>query len=297
MTTRRFSTFEGVFTPTLLSILGVIMYLRLGWVVGHAGLSGALMIIFLANAITLATALSMASVVTNIRIGTGGAYSIITKSLGVEAGGAIGLPLYISQAISVAFYISGFTECWHFVFPEHSWLLISLVLWFVLLVITYVSTKLAFRIQYFVMAVIFISILAIIFGKSAPQWNLNLSALDIPTENFWSVFAVFFPAVTGILVGASLSGELKDPKRSIPLGTLAAIGVSFVIYVLFAYIFATKIPTVELKTNPYVAIELGRWSWVIIIGIMGATLSSAGEVKTKCPIGLIIKRRMGSIKI
>ncbi|MCK5581691.1 MAG: Na-K-Cl cotransporter, partial [Candidatus Omnitrophica bacterium] len=126
MSTKRFSTFEGVFTPCLLSILGVIMYLRLGFVVGSIGLGGALVVIVLANLITLATALSMSSVVTNIRIGAGGAYSIITKSLGLEAGGAIGIPLYISQAISIAFYVTGFAECWYFIFPQHDILLVSL---------------------------------------------------------------------------------------------------------------------------------------------------------------------------
>jgi len=118
MSTKRFSTFEGVFTPCLLSILGVIMYLRLGFVVGSVGFGGALLIIGFANLITLFTALSMSSVVTNIRIGAGGAYSIITKSLGLEAGGAIGIPLYIAQAISIAFYIAGFSECWYFIFPQ-----------------------------------------------------------------------------------------------------------------------------------------------------------------------------------
>ena len=136
MTTKRFSTFEGVFTPCLLRILGVIMYLRLGFVVGSIGLGGALGVIILANLITLATALSMSSVVPNIRIGAGGAYSIITKSLGLEAGGAIGIPLYISQAIAIALYITGFAECWYFIFPQHDILLVSLAVWFLILIIS-----------------------------------------------------------------------------------------------------------------------------------------------------------------
>ena len=126
---RRFSTFEGVFTPTVLSILGVIMYLRLGWVIGTVGLWGALGIIVGANLITIATSLSMSSIVTNIRIGPGGAFSIILKSLGIEAGGAIGIPLYLSQAVSVAFYIAGFSECWITIFPAHSAILVSLTVW------------------------------------------------------------------------------------------------------------------------------------------------------------------------
>lgn len=88
----RFGTFGGVFTPDVLTILGVIMYLRLGWVVGNAGFAGAVGIIILAKAVTICTGLSMASITTNIKIGAGGAYSIIVKSLGLEAGGSVGIP-------------------------------------------------------------------------------------------------------------------------------------------------------------------------------------------------------------
>ncbi|HQP10054.1 MAG TPA: Na-K-Cl cotransporter, partial [Candidatus Omnitrophota bacterium] len=165
MSTKRFSTFEGVFTPCLLSILGVIMYLRLGYVVGSAGLGGALIIIVLANMITLATALSMSSVVTNIRIGPGGAYSIIAKSLGLEAGAAIGIPLYISQAISFAFYVIGSAECWRFIFPDHDILAVSVVIWFLILVVSYTSARLAFRVQYVIMAIIGASLVSILLGK------------------------------------------------------------------------------------------------------------------------------------
>ncbi|MEM8601186.1 MAG: Na-K-Cl cotransporter, partial [Bacteroidota bacterium] len=105
---RKFGTFAGVFTPTLLTILGVIMYLRTGWVVGNAGVLGALGIILLSFGITIATGLSMSSITTNIRIGAGGAYSIISQSLGLEVGGSVGIPLYLSQALAVAMYVFGF---------------------------------------------------------------------------------------------------------------------------------------------------------------------------------------------
>ncbi|MCA9401230.1 MAG: Na-K-Cl cotransporter [Candidatus Omnitrophica bacterium] len=275
MSNKRFTTFEGVFTPSLLSILGVIMYLRLGWVVGNVGFLGASIIIILSNFITLMTALSMSSVVTNIRIGAGGAYSIITKSLGVEAGGAIGLPLYLSQAISVAFYIAGFAEGWGFLFPGHSALLVALVTWFVLLAITYMSAKLAFRIQYAIMVLIVLSLVSIFLGQGYGEPKM-ISVLQLKEmANFWTVFAVFFPAVTGILAGASMSGELIDPKRSIPKGTLWAMGICFLIYMLLAYWMAKQFSADVLKENNYAMIEVGRWGILVILGIMGATLSSA----------------------
>ena len=90
---RRFGTFTGVFVPTLLTILGVIMYVRVGWVVGNAGLIGAWLILGLALGITAATGLSLSSIATNTRIGDGGAYAILNRSLGYEVGASIGIPL------------------------------------------------------------------------------------------------------------------------------------------------------------------------------------------------------------
>ena len=100
----RFGTFKGVFTPSILTILGVIMYLRLGWVLGNAGLPKTLLIVTLASSITFLTGLSLAALATNMRVGGGGAYFIISRSLGLESGAAVGLPLYLAQALGIAFY-------------------------------------------------------------------------------------------------------------------------------------------------------------------------------------------------
>ncbi|MBU1911944.1 MAG: Na-K-Cl cotransporter [Candidatus Omnitrophica bacterium] len=286
METKRFGTFEGVFTPTVLSILGVVMYLRLGWAVGQVGLAGALAIIVISNLITLCTGLSVASITTNIRIGTGGAYSIISKSLGLEVGGAIGIPLYLSQAISVAFYIAGFTECWVFVFPQHSFIFVSVLTWFTLLVISYLSAKLAFRLQYIILGIIAFSLISIFLGKtslghSAAIWQ-GVGQLD-----FWKVFAIFFPAVTGILAGVSMSGELKEPERSIPIGTLLAIGATFFIYVAVCFWFAFAAAPQDLANNTSIVIDLARWRILVIAGIMGATLSSALSMFVASPRTLL----------
>jgi len=270
---KRFSTFEGVFTPSLLSILGVIMYLRLGWVVGQVGLGAALFIIVCANLVTVATALSMSSVVTNIRIGTGGAYSIIAKSLGIEAGGAIGIPLYFSQAISVAFYVTGFTECWVSVFPLHNFLLVSLAVWFLIMVVSYWSASLAFRVQFLIMGVIALSLVSIFLGGGSATMASDVGQ-NLALEKFWAVFAIFFPAVTGVLAGAAMSGELKDPRQSIPKGTFLAIGLSFVIYLLMAGWFSRSASATELIGNTSLVIDLSRWKILVVAGIMGATLSS-----------------------
>ena len=115
---RGLGTFGGVFTPSLLTILGVIMYLRFGWVVGNVGLVGALLIVTLSTSITFLTSLSIASIATDQQVKIGGAYYMISRSLGIETGGAVGIPLFIAQALSVALYVIGFAESMVEVLPQ-----------------------------------------------------------------------------------------------------------------------------------------------------------------------------------
>ncbi len=272
--TKKFGTFGGVFTPNVLTILGVIMYLRLGWVVGNAGLVGAIIIILLAKSVTICTALSMSSITTNIKIGAGGAYSIISKSLGFEAGGSIGIPLYIAQTLSAALYIIGFTEAWINVFPNQPPLMISVVAWAILLALTAVSAQLAIKTQYIIMAIVGVSIVSFVMTPTVPVPEPVLVG-NFEDADFWLVFAVFFPAVTGIMAGANMSGDLERPRRSIPRGTISAILVTLVIYIMLAYLLALIGTSEELRTNQLFMVDNARWGSLVLAGIMGATLSSA----------------------
>ncbi|NBB84638.1 MAG: Na-K-Cl cotransporter [Bacteroidetes bacterium] len=283
---RRYGTFAGVFVPTLLTILGVIMFLRTGWVVGNAGILGGLTIISTAFLIVTCTGLAMSSITTNIRIGAGGAYSIISQSLGLEIGGSVGVPLYLAQALAVAMYIFGFREGWLWIFPEHPALVIDLCVFAVLFGIAFVSANLAFRVQYVILAIIACSLISVITAAWTGSMEFALTEArvwgDFPGEveggfsgtTFWIVFAVFFPAATGIMAGANMSGELKDPKRSIPLGTMAAIAVSFVIYVALAYWLLRTVPREELLSNYNAMIDYAYWGPIVVAGLLGATFSS-----------------------
>lgn len=286
---RKFGTFAGVFTPTLLTILGVILFLREGWVVGNAGLGGALLIILLAFGITTATGLSMSTFVTNIRVGPGGAFSMISQSLGLEAGGAIGLPLYVSQALAVVMYIFGFRE--GYLWAVDAWglpglpsIAIDALLFAVILGITSVSTGLAFKIQYGILAILAASLVSIgIAAVRGPLDNPIVWWGEFPGTpeggfggvSFWVVFAVFFPASTGIMAGANMSGDLKDPRRSIPVGTMAAIGVSVLVYVALAYWLMRVAPVDELTGNYTVMIDRAFWGPAVLAGLLAATFSSA----------------------
>lgn len=284
---KKFGTFGGVFTPTLLTILGVIMYLRLGWVVGNAGLLGAWLIIIISFLITLCTALSMSAITTNIRIGAGGAYAIVSQALGLEVGGSLGIPRYISQGLAVTMYIFGFREGWLGIFPDHNAFLVDIIVFTVLFTIAYISANLAIKTQFIIMGIIGLSLISIIVAayngsmqiptSEALSWGSFKGSIEneFSGSNFWIVFAVFFPAATGIMAGANMSGELKHPKRSIPRGTLWAIGVSFVIYMLLAFWIARSASESELLNDYYIMVDKAFFGPLIIAGILGATFSSA----------------------
>jgi len=271
---KRFGTFEGVFTPTILTIIGVIMYLRLGWIVGNAGFGGALLIILLAKVVTITTGLAISSMTTNIRIGAGGSYALISRSLGAEVGSSIGIPLYLSLTLGAAMYIIGFTEAWVSIFPSHDIRIVSTVILICLFVISMISAKVAKKVQYIIMAIITASLVSFFLGKMDGKQEIIMwgTFSKVP---FWVIFSIFFPAVTGIEAGAAMSGDLKNPRKSLPIGILSAIFISMVIYIAVAFWLDSLSTPEALVQNYTIMFELSRWRILIIAGVLGATLSSA----------------------
>lgn len=272
---KRFGTFAGVFTPSILTILGVVMYLRMGWVVGNAGLVGALLIVVISHVITLTTGLSISSLSTNRGVGAGGAYFIISRSLGAPVGAAIAIPLFLGQALSVSFYVVGFVETLQEFFPELPVKLLGAGVCALLSGISLKSAELAMRAQYLVMAAIVLSLISFGMGSEAIE-PLTLSwEKGNPSASFSEVFAVFFPAVTGIMAGLGMSGDLKDARRSLPRGTLFAIGTGFVIYLAFPIWLVMNASLDELRDNTRVVWDVARFPALIYLGVWGATISSA----------------------
>lgn len=275
----KLGAFLGVFTPSILTILGVIMYLRFGWVVGNAGLAKALVIVGIANVITLVTALSLSAVATNMRVGVGGAYYIISRSLGIEIGGALGLPLFLSQVLSVTLYAFGLAESLRFVFPVIGPQQVQLVAAAIILAVTLLSLKsarFALSMHIPVMILIGLSLLSFLIGGALRAGGRPvLGAAPGSPFGFWVVFAVFFPAVTGIMAGLSLSGDLRKPQRAIPVGTLAAVLVGFVVYLAVPVVLAFRADRQTLIDDSLVWMRIAVVSWLILPGLWGAILSSA----------------------
>lgn len=274
--TRKFGTFNGVIRPTILTILGVMMYLREGWLVGNAGLFGAIIIILMCYVITGTTALSLSSITTNIRLGAGGVFTLATQSLGLEVGGSIGIPFYLAQTLSVAMYAYGFVEGWLYIFPTHYPLLVVMCVSMVIFILSYVSTSLAFRVQIIVMAGVVLALASIIAGlKSVPELYAPQFFGDFQGVDYWTLFAVFFPASTGIMVGASMSGSLKNPRRSIPIGTMAAWGISLFVYLSIAVWYALVALPYELKNILTIAVDRAFWGPAVLIGILSSCFTAA----------------------
>ena len=263
-----------MFLPSTLTILGVMMYLRTGWMVGNVGIVKAILIILLAKLVTLTTGLSTSSISTNVKMGAGGFYNLLSRSLGAEIGSAIGIPLFLSQALSCALYVAGFTEGWLILFPLHNPLLVSSVMFLVILLFSIIDSRAAIRSQYIMILIILGSLVSIFMGGTGNsiELNLKISSSEIP---FWTVFAIYFPAVTGITAGASMSGNLKDPRKSIPVGTLSAIGITAVIYIGLAVWISMNASSDELKNNYTILVDLSKWPLLVVIGLLGATASSA----------------------
>lgn len=273
MKSNDFGTFKGVFVPSILTILGVILFLRLGWVVGNAGIMTAFIIITFSSLITLITGLSISSTATNTEVGPGGSYFLISRCFGLEPGAAIGLPLYLAQALGISFYVVGFAESLQIFFPDLSVTVVAFAALVSLTVITFVSSSLALKMQIFIFATIILSLFSFWFGEPFSPVEAVPESAAIKV-GFWAIFAVFFPAVTGIEAGISMSGDLKDPRKSLPGGTLAAVAVGYVVYMFSAYMFYKLAEPGVLITDSLIMPKIAIVPFVIYLGLWGATLSS-----------------------
>lgn len=289
---KKFGTFAGVFTPSILTILGVIMYQRMGQVVGNAGLFGSLGIVILAHVISIATGLSISSIATDKKVGAGGVYYVLSRSLGLPIGGALGLTLFVATGLSISLYLVGFSEVLNQVIgfgietgPTgepiemdnylNSIRFTATIALVGLTVLALISTSLALKSQYVILGAIAVSLVAIFFG-SGDLTPIPENKVIPPKMGFAEVFAIFFPAVTGFTAGVAMSGDLKDPKKSIPLGTMAAIGVGLVIYVVLTLYTYFRFPEGYLIMNYRLTYyDIAIWTPLVLLGVWGATLSSA----------------------
>lgn len=279
----KLGTFGGVYTPSLLTILGVIMYLRLPWVVGHAGLQTVVGIILVAHIISVATGLSISSIATDKNVGAGGPYYIVSRSLGLPIGGALGLALFTGLCFGTSLYVIGLSESvlgtMGIEIDKTSIRIAGTIALTIITTITVISTSLAIKTQYIVLTLIVASLAVIFMGArpdSTTEWVEGAAGESPPVA---VLFGIFFPAVTGFTAGVNMSGDLKDPKTAIPRGTMAAIFTGLAVYLGLAIFLYFKVPREVLIGDTGVLSHMawktgGLDSWWVLLGIWGATFSS-----------------------
>lgn len=285
---RRFGT-APVFITAISTILGAILFLRFGYAVGTIGFIGSLLLIFLGHLITIPTALAISEISTNTRVEGGGEYYIISRSFGLNIGATIGLALFLSQAISIAFYIIAFTETFEMFFNwwniRFGWDLprqvISLpVLLILAVMILRQGANLGVGLLYGVAGILFLSLLLFFLGHGAnetvPGEFFRSNVTFTNRDSFFSVFAICFPAFTGMTAGVGLSGDLKNPGKSLPLGTMLATFLGMLIYILVVWKMASSVPKEALLSNQLIMSEIAiGGSIFVLLGLAASTLSSA----------------------
>jgi amino acid transporter len=280
---KKFSTFDGVFTPTILTILGVVMFMRAGFVVGHAGIYGALAILIFAKTITTLTGLSISAIATNTEVKGGGTYYLISRSLGPEFGGAIAITIFLAQALSIPFYLLGISEAVVHTFPQLD-IYFDIIAYAVFAFIAFFSLKgagIVMKFQFVIMGILILSIASFLIGAAinfdSATFAANTGKMEGSDFRFWGLFAIYFPAVTGILSGVNMSGDLKNPTRSIPLGALSAIFVGLAIYVTQILLVGGAVPRESLAGDSYKSLTDLWWpitSILVVAGMFAATLSN-----------------------
>lgn len=277
-----------VFLTAISTILGAVMFLRFGYAVGEVGFIGTLMIIFIGHIVTIPTAMALAEIATNQKVEGGGEYFIISRSFGLNIGAAIGIALYLSQAISVAFYVIAFAESFNAIKPwistefgysiyDNRLFSIPALLVLIWLMVTK-GANIGMKALYVVVAILALSLVLFFLGDTTYSETFDNSQLfnNVTSDKgFFFVFAIIFPAFTGMTAGVGLSGDLKDPKRSIPLGTLSATVLGMIIYVFIAYKLTSSASADDLKNNQLIMGQIALWAPIIPIGLAAATISSA----------------------
>uniref|UniRef100_A0A8C6H0U9 Solute carrier family 12 (potassium/chloride transporters), member 8 n=1 Tax=Mus spicilegus TaxID=10103 RepID=A0A8C6H0U9_MUSSI len=268
-----FGTWDGVFTSCMINIFGVVLFLRTGWLVGNTGVLLGLLLVSFVVLVALITVLSGIGVAEHGGISSGGVYSMISSVLGGQMGGTVGLLYVFGQCVAGAMYITGFAESISDLLGLGDiWAVrgISVAVLLALLGINLAGVKWIIRLQLLLLLLLAVSTLDFVVGSfthldpehgfigySPELLQSNILPEYSPGESFFTVFGVFFPAATGVMAGFNMGGDLRDPADSVPLGSLAAVGVSWFLYIIFAFLLGAVCTREALRSDFLIAEKKG----------------------------------------
>ncbi len=285
--TRKFGT-PAVYITALSTIVGAIVFLRFGYAVGSVGLWGVFILILVGHLVTVPTAFAISELATNKRVEGGGEYFIISRSFGLNIGATLGIMLYLSQTVSIAFYIVAFTEAFEFAFDyaavHYGYILprqvvsIPAMLLLSLLALTK-GANMGLKVLYVAGAIVLAALMMFFLGSpagGAAESYFEQNAAIRNTEQLFPVFAIIFPAFTGMTAGVGLSGDLRNPGKSIPLGTTAATFTGLILYLFICWKMAGSASPGELLENQLIMSDIALNGHLIIpLGLAACTFTSA----------------------
>lgn len=326
---KKLSMIFGVTMPCCLSIFSVILFLRLGFVLGQAGFWETMLMLVIGYGVVILTVLSISAISTSATVEGGGVYFMISRALGPEFGGSVGLIFFVANIFASASYIIGFVEA--FVsnlgkggslledrcgaecgIPSSYWFnfLYGTVILLFCLVVCLVGAGLFAKTTFIIFLIVMISLISVMFSfgfedeiiglRTAREntefnssvmlnytsWSWDTFRSNLRTNytndytqgkimNFQGVFAIMFNGCTGIMAGANISGDLKNPSQSIPQGTLLACGLTFIIYIIL-FTFSAFTCNRPLLLHNYNYLQyINAVPELITCGVFAATLSAS----------------------
>ncbi|XP_019578642.2 solute carrier family 12 member 8 [Rhinolophus sinicus] len=285
-----FGTWDGVFTSCMINIFGVVLFLRTGWLVGNTGVLMGMFLVSFVVLVALVTVLSGIGVGEHCGVGSGGVYSMISSVLGGQTGGTIGLLYVFGQCVAGAMYITGFAESISDLLGlRNIWAVrgISVAVLLALLGINLAGVKWIIRLQLLLLLLLAVSTLDFVLGSFthldpehgfvgySPELLQNNTLPDYsPGESFFTVFGVFFPAATGVMAGFNMGGDLREPAASIPLGSLAAVGISWFLYIVFVFLLGAICTREALRYDFLIAEKVSLVGFLFLLGLYISSLAS-----------------------
>lgn len=277
-------TFLGVFLPSLFTMVGAFLYLPLPFVLGSFGLIKVLSVFLFSLVLTLITAFSLSSTASNMHVGDGGSYFMISRSFGLKTGAVMGLALYIAHTLMTCLCVLGFASSIAPFMPGVHISLITMATLLSLALLSFASKTFAIRIQALVFLLLFVSAFYFLQGSYTPSKE-ELPVLG-HSFSFWHLFAILYPSLIGIEAGAALSGDLKKPTFSLIVGTISATIFGFLFYFVICLVLSNHVPRFFLQQDPEVLKNfvsgpiglIGFWAASLASG-MGCFLSAPRTLK------------------
>ncbi|OQE16705.1 hypothetical protein PENSTE_c023G06237 [Penicillium steckii] len=312
---KKLGTFSGVFVPTTLNVLSILMFLRFGFILGQAGLLGILGLLVVSYMINLVTTMSLSAIASNGTVRGGGAYYLISRSLGPEFGGSIGIVFYLGYVFNTGMNAVGLIDCFtenfgvnrgtlaNFLKEGFWWEYLwgSVILMFCTAICLAGSSIFA-RASNGLLVLLLVATFSIPISALfvdpfySPKERVEFTGLSLKTlmenlmphltkgasgsqlkgrENFQDLFGILFPATGGIFAGASMSGDLKHPSKAIPKGTLAGLALTFITYTLVILAMASSITRQSFYNNANVIQVVNGSDSLILLGEFATSFFSA----------------------